>query len=214
MTLLGIGGVPGVASAQPRHDGHARRGLGQHRDPGSRPAARLRHALRRSRHRQPARPTRRNARKIHIDIDPAEIGKNVTVDVGIVGDLRDVLESARCPASPPASARDWLAAHRRAEGRLGGPRHPEPAGRRASVCGARHQRHLARDRTAAPIVVTDVGQHQMWEAQYYHHDAAALAHHVGRARHDGLRAAGGDRRQGARARRRSLGRSPATAASR
>ena len=35
-----------------------------------------------------------NARKIHIDIDPAEIGKNVPVDVGIVGDLRDVLENA------------------------------------------------------------------------------------------------------------------------
>ena len=53
MTLLGIGGAARVASAQPRHDGHARRGLGQHRDPGSGPAHRARHALRRSRHRQP-----------------------------------------------------------------------------------------------------------------------------------------------------------------
>ena len=43
-----------------------------------------------------------NARKIHIDIDPAEIGKNVKVDVGIVGDLRDVLENL--PASATASA--------------------------------------------------------------------------------------------------------------
>ena len=55
------------------------------------------------------------------------------------------------------------------------------------------------------IVVTDVGQHQMWEAQYYKHDDAALAHHLGRPRHDGLRAAGGDRRQARAARRRSLG---------
>ena len=45
--------LPGLASAEPRHDGHARRGLGQHRDPGSRSADRARHALRRSRHRQP-----------------------------------------------------------------------------------------------------------------------------------------------------------------
>ena len=42
-----------VASAEPRHDGHARRGVGQHRHPGSRPAAGVRHAVRRPRHRQP-----------------------------------------------------------------------------------------------------------------------------------------------------------------
>ena len=42
-----------VASAQPRHDGHARRGVGEQRDSGSRSADRARHALRRSRHRQP-----------------------------------------------------------------------------------------------------------------------------------------------------------------
>ena len=45
-----------------------------------------------------------NARKIHIDIDPAEIGKNVKVDVGIVGDLRDVLENLPPGASATASA--------------------------------------------------------------------------------------------------------------
>ncbi len=45
--------LPGLASAEPRHDGHARRGLGQHRDSGGRSADRARHAVRRSRHRQP-----------------------------------------------------------------------------------------------------------------------------------------------------------------
>ena len=64
------------------------------------------------------------------------------------------------------------------------------------------------------VVVTDVGQHQMWEAQYYKHDAAALAHHLGRPRHDGLRAAGGDRRQDGAARTPKSGWSSATAASR
>ncbi len=46
VTLLGIGGVAGVASAQPRHDGHARRSLGEQRDSGGGPADRARHALR------------------------------------------------------------------------------------------------------------------------------------------------------------------------
>ena len=44
---------PGVASAQPRHDGHARRSVGELGDSAGRPAARVRHAVRRSRHRQP-----------------------------------------------------------------------------------------------------------------------------------------------------------------
>ena len=64
------------------------------------------------------------------------------------------------------------------------------------------------------VVVTDVGQHQMWEAQYYKHDRAALAHHLGRSRHDGLRAAGGDRREDRAAPTPKSGSSSATAASR
>ena len=62
VTLLGIGGVPGVASAQPRHDGHARRGVRQQRDPAGGPADRAGHALRRSRHGQPE-DLRANARR-------------------------------------------------------------------------------------------------------------------------------------------------------
>ena len=63
MTLLGIGSAAGASSAQPRHDGHARRGVGQRSHPGSRPADRARHALRRSRHRQAVRTTRRTPRR-------------------------------------------------------------------------------------------------------------------------------------------------------
>ena len=48
-----------------------------------------------------------NARKIHIDIDPAEIGKNVPVDVGIVGDLRDVLENL-LPGVAEGERAAWL----------------------------------------------------------------------------------------------------------
>ncbi len=45
LTLLGLGGFPCVASAEPGHDGHAWRGMGESRDPGSGSADRLRHAL-------------------------------------------------------------------------------------------------------------------------------------------------------------------------
>jgi acetolactate synthase-1/2/3 large subunit len=49
-----------------------------------------------------------SAKKIHVDIDPAEINKNVRVDVGIVGDVRDVL-ARLLPAVAPGGRREWLA---------------------------------------------------------------------------------------------------------
>ena len=49
-----------------------------------------------------------NASKIHIDIDPAEIGKNVKVDVGIVGDLRDDARDAAAAASRAGDRARWL----------------------------------------------------------------------------------------------------------
>ena len=64
------------------------------------------------------------------------------------------------------------------------------------------------------VVVTDVGQHQMWEAQYYKHEKAALADHLRRPGHDGIRAARGDRREGRAAGSRSVGGGRATADSR
>ena len=83
-----------------------------------------------------------NAKKIHVDIDRAELNKNVRVDVGIAKDLREALDEW-LPLLEPGDRTRVAGAHRRAEGRLRGPRHPEPAGRRPPVCGARHQRHLA-----------------------------------------------------------------------
>jgi acetolactate synthase-1/2/3 large subunit len=51
-----------------------------------------------------------------------------------------------------------------------------------------------RIRNEPPIIVTDVGQHQMWECQYFIHDQVGHAAHQRRSGHDGLCAAGGDRR--------------------
>lgn len=115
-----------------------------------------------------------SARKLHVDIDAAEIGKNVAVDVGIVGDLRPVL-AALLERTPSArhgaadTAPDWLEEiaswTRDADERdvLGRP----PAGDTllaAEVIAALFQ-HTGGD----VVNVTDVGQHQMWEAQYYPH---------------------------------------------
>ncbi len=147
-----------------------------------------------------------NAKKIHIDIDPAEINKNVKVDVALVGDLREMLRVLLPAGRAPATGSEWLGAHHGPQGRRRGPRHQEPARQRPPVRRARHPRPLARDRAAARWSSPTSGQHQMWEAQYYHHDDAAVAHHLRRPRHDGLRAAGGDRREDGAARRGGLGR--------
>ena len=85
-----------------------------------------------------------NAKKIHVEIDPSEINKNVQ---GRCRAGRRFARSARGTAAARGVSRSratWLDAHRRAEGRLGGARHPEAAGQRASLRRARHQRSVAR----------------------------------------------------------------------
>ena len=107
----------------------------------------------------------------------------------------------------------WLKYIGSMKGDVRRPRHSGAARQRPPVCAARHQRHLAhhrrqghrRDRRRpAP----DVGSAVLPSR------SAAHAHHLGRSRDDGLRVAGGDRRQDGAARTRRCGRSSATAASR
>jgi acetolactate synthase-1/2/3 large subunit len=110
-----------------------------------------------------------NAKKIHIEIDPSEINKNVAVDVPLVGDLRDVL-TRLTPAVTASDRADWL---RRINDLKG-----DSAVRDIQSLpdeGHLYAAHVINDlwratRDSDTIVVTDVGQHQMWEAQYYHHD--------------------------------------------
>ena len=103
---------------------------------------------------------------IHIDIDPAEIGKTVRADVGIVADARAAL-SALLQLVPPRDAREWLEEVRAVQAE----HQPRQAYLRRPP-GARlapHDVYAALDRLLHARgrfrVVTDVGQHQMWAAQ-------------------------------------------------
>jgi acetolactate synthase I/II/III large subunit len=112
-----------------------------------------------------------HAKVIHIDIDPTSIRKNVNVDVPIVGDcktvLRELIQALRATVNGEQKAlrkpwwdqiNEWRAAHPLAY-------EQDPNGAIKPQHVIKRLYELTRDRD--PIVSTDVGQHQMWTAQYF-----------------------------------------------
>lgn len=109
-----------------------------------------------------------NSKKIHIDIDPSEINKNVRVDVGIAGDLRTVLAQI-LPKIPSLQHPEWIARIRDWQ-EDGDERdivhHASASGK---LLGAQVINDLWKATGGDSLTVSDVGQHQMLEAQYYPH---------------------------------------------
>ncbi len=109
-----------------------------------------------------------NAKKIHIDIDPAEIHKNVTVDVGLVGDLSEVLGELM-PSIEESEHAEWIAYIDELRGDTA-VRDIQSLPDDGHLYAAHVINDLWRLTGGDAIVVTDVGQHQMWEAQYFKHE--------------------------------------------
>ena len=109
-----------------------------------------------------------NAKKIHIDIDPSEINKNVKVDVALVGDLKEVLEDL-LPRVEANDRSEWNSYIRELKGDSA-VRDIQNLPDSGHLYAAHVINDLWHETKGRALVVTDVGQHQMWEAQYYHHD--------------------------------------------
>ncbi|MHB1412629.1 MAG: biosynthetic-type acetolactate synthase large subunit [Thermoleophilia bacterium] len=111
----------------------------------------------------------RHAKKIHIDVDPAEISKNVAIDVPIVGDARDVLagilQELKKMKREPKKTAAWL--EQVIAWKKKHPLHYKDE--KGAIMPQFVIEEINRVTKSDAILCTDVGQHQMWSCLFYTH---------------------------------------------
>jgi acetolactate synthase I/II/III large subunit len=111
----------------------------------------------------------KRAKKIHCELDPAEINKNVRVDLPLIGDVAETLRMLM-PVVTRRDRKKWVSKINELKGDSA-VRDIQTMPNTPGHLYAAHVMHdLWRITEGKALVVTDVGQHQMWEAQYYKHD--------------------------------------------
>jgi acetolactate synthase-1/2/3 large subunit len=118
-----------------------------------------------------------NARKIHADIDQSEINKNIKVDLALIGDLRETLKQLTPLVNTPDHSEwnehiDEMRSDSAVYDILNRPEN-------GHLYAAHVISDLSRFTNGEAIVVSDVGQNQMWAAQYYKHDQPFTAINTG-----------------------------------
>ncbi len=110
-----------------------------------------------------------NSRKVHVDIDPSSINKNVLVEIGIVGDvghvMKDMIAAWKSAGYQKADQTGWWADIERWRARKGFAYRKDPKVIKPQYAIERLY-ELTKDRDT--YITTEVGQHQMWAAQFYH----------------------------------------------